>query len=106
MKTVIEDVRAEMLKLLDSPAFKLQERVEKLMTEHHVSSLHELSRLMENEAQVLLLQAEYLSVRAGCTGCGEHPHNDAVKAAERRGKRIRKAMGYTDPGRLPYRVPQ
>lgn len=40
--------------------------------------------------------AEYLSYR-GAAGCGDHGHEPAKKAADKKLRRVRKALGYSYP---------
>lgn len=42
--------------------------------------------------------SEYLEWR-GAAGCGDHGHDEALAKAQKRRKKIRKALGYTYPGR-------
>ena len=40
--------------------------------------------------------SEYFEWR-GAAGCGDHGHDDALKKAQKRRKKVRKALGYSYP---------
>ena len=42
--------------------------------------------------------SEYLEYR-GAAGCGDHGHDEALAKAQKRRKKVRRALGYTYPGR-------
>ena len=53
---------------------------------------HHLDGLVQNASML----SEYLGQR-GSYGCGDHGHEESLKAATSKLKKIRKAMGYTRP---------
>jgi hypothetical protein len=58
--------------------------------------LKELSKQASYLSEQLAVISEYLDWRGG-GGCGDHGHDDALKKAEKRRKKVRKALGYTYP---------
>lgn len=61
-----------------------------------------LRRSMDDAAERLAFLSEYIAARFGCDGCGENSPADAVKRAQRRQKRVTKALGYFPQYRRPF----
>lgn len=60
------------------------------------SGWQDLEHHLDGLAQNASMLSEYLGQR-GSYGCGDHGHEDALKAANSKLKKIRQAMGYTHP---------
>lgn len=60
------------------------------------SGWQDLERHLDGLVQHASMLSEYLGQR-GTYGCGDHGHEDSLKAANSKLKKIRKAMGFTYP---------
>ena len=58
--------------------------------------LSEISDFLISQAIFLVELAEYIDYRGGA-GCGDHGHEEAIKKAETKKKRVCKALGYSCP---------
>jgi hypothetical protein len=63
---------------------------------HTGGTVRELEDMLSQSMQKLAWAQGYLMAR-GATGCGDSGHEQACKDADKRLKKIRKAMGYTLP---------
>jgi len=61
-----------------------------------ISELSELESELDSLTQNACMAAEYIGHR-GTYGCGDSGHDKAFKAAEKKLKKVRKAIGYTYP---------
>lgn len=59
-------------------------------------AIQEAGAIAERYAQRASYLADYLDTRGGA-GCGDHGHEAACKSAQRRVKRVRKALGFLIP---------
>lgn len=66
------------------------------------SDMDDLARTMDDAAERLAFLSSYISVRFGCTGCGEHPVDSAVKHAQKRQTKVVEALGYYKQYRRPF----
>lgn len=89
-------------RFLAMPPMQYEAAVSRLIKRLCPSDAGDLARAMESDAGRLAYLAEYISVRSGATGCGEHPHESAAKHARRRAIKVERALGYSYPER---RVP-
>ena len=62
----------------------------------HPSKIQDLERTADGLCQQYALLSGYLSLR-GAAGCGDHGHEDAMKEANKKLKKVRKALGFTYP---------
>lgn len=78
--------------LLKTAYSGLSEAVGKLSVDEARDAASQLEDLVARSAFI----AEYTQSRRGLNGCGEHGHEDGVKAANKLRRSIRDAMGYND----------
>ena len=61
-----------------------------------ISELSEIEDVFNQMTQKACLLSEYIGHR-GTYGCGDYGHNEAEMKAEKKLKKVRKAIGYTFP---------
>ena len=92
-----DPIDQDIKKLMKGPPINWEVTVRNLGAVRSASHIQRLSRGMDSDTIRMAFLAEYVSVRLGATGCGEKSHEDAVKFANRRVRKVAKALGYAYP---------
>jgi hypothetical protein len=66
------------------------------------SDMNDLTHRMDDTAERLAFLSEYVTVRFGCTGCGDKNPAQAVKAAQKRQVKVAVALGFYRQYRTPF----
>lgn len=88
-------------KLLELPPIAWPQRL-KAIADAGKTDMDGLRKSMDDNAERLAFLSEYISCRFGCNGCGEKTPQDAVKRAQRRQKKVTKALGFFPDLRRPF----
>ena len=92
------------LKMLALPRSKWTDSMSYKWTPKTQADWISLVDFLDDTAQRAAQLAQYVSMRQGCDGCGPKTHGDAVKEANRKLEKVRKALGYSYPksGIFPF----
>lgn len=91
-------------KLLDAPpvhwpalllAFKRRRKCK-------TSEMDDMINALDDQALRCAFLSEYIILRFGCDGCGEKAVDDAIKAAQKRQKKVKVALGYYATYFVPF----
>ncbi len=66
------------------------------------TDMDDLRGALDDQAERCAFLSEYISVRFGCTGCGDKTPDVAVKYAQKRQKKVTAALGFYTKYRTPF----
>lgn len=84
----------ELMNIVESPPVEWQGRCDSMTSQQKDAMIRELDSLIQRMAML----SAYVGRRYGY-GCGDQGHDSGVKEANKRLTAVRKALGYTYPGR-------
>lgn len=90
--------------LLNLPPVEWPRALVRMQKRHKMSpsDFQDLTRKMDDACERLAFLSEYISVRFGCTGCGECRMELAVKHAQKQQRKVTAALGYKPQYRRPF----